>query len=60
MSFFRELFSHEDSKQAHEDVYGEQHTHKSSWTHEIVSGAAGFAGKIYIHFTSKINKVFSQ
>jgi hypothetical protein len=56
MSFFRELFSHEDSRKAHEDVYGEQSSHKSSWTHELIGGAAGFAGKIYFIFTSRINK----
>jgi hypothetical protein len=56
MSFFRDLFSHDDSKQAHEDIYGDQPRHKSSWTHELIGGAAGFAGKIYFIFTSRINK----
>ncbi len=50
------------SREAHERVYGgggsdgnyngyqgnlpEEH-HKSSWTHELVGGAAGFAGETY-------------
>jgi hypothetical protein len=49
MAFFRDLFNMNDSKQAHEDVYGQNARHHSSWTHELVSGAAGFAGKIHIY-----------
>jgi hypothetical protein len=49
--FFKNLFSHDESKQAHEAIYGDQPQHKSSWTHEMIGGAAGFAGKIYIIFT---------
>ncbi len=45
MSFLRDLFSHEDSKQAHEAIYGSNPQHQSSWTHELIGGAAGFAGK---------------
>ncbi len=50
------------SKDAHERVYGggayggnydgyqgyqPEHHHKASWTHELIAGAAGFAGEIY-------------
>jgi len=48
MSFFANLFSHDDSQKAHQDIYGEQPRHKSSWTHELIGGAAGFAGKISV------------
>ncbi|CAF0902693.1 unnamed protein product [Adineta steineri] len=34
---------HDQSQQAHEAVYGDQPQHKSSWTHELIGGAAGFA-----------------
>jgi hypothetical protein len=60
MAFLRDLFNMGESRNAHERVYGggggnydnyqgdqQEHRHKSSWTHEIVAGAAGFAGKIY-------------
>ncbi len=42
--FFLNLFSHDESKQAHEAVYGGNAQHHSSWTHELIGGAAGFAG----------------
>jgi hypothetical protein len=51
MSFFNNLFNHDASKQAHEAIYGQEAQHQSSWTHELVSGGAGFAGKIDIIFT---------
>jgi hypothetical protein len=51
MSFFNNLFQHSESKQAHEDVYGQEPKHHSSWSHELISGAAGFAGKIDIILT---------
>jgi hypothetical protein len=62
MDFLSNIFNIGQSREAHERVYGgsgpggnydgyqgnlpEQH-HKSSWTHELVGGAAGFAGEIY-------------
>lgn len=45
MSFLEKIFGHHEAKNANEQVYGnEQPTreHKSSWTHEIIAGAAGF------------------
>ncbi len=39
-----------DSQQAHQDVFGDQPSHHSSWTHEVVAGAAGFEGNIHIIF----------
>jgi hypothetical protein len=53
MAFLQNLFGLGESKKAHEQFYGndgyqQQHHHKSSFTHELVSGAAGFAGKIFI------------
>jgi hypothetical protein len=39
-----------DSQQAHQDIYGDQPRHKSSWTHELVAGGAGFAGNIPHYF----------
>ncbi len=53
MQSFTDLFNHSASRQAHEDIYGQEPRHQSSWTHEIISGAAGFAGNIY--FILKIN-----
>ncbi len=49
MSFFSNLFNINDSKKAHEDIYGDEPRHHSTWTHELISGAAGFAGKI-LHY----------
>ncbi len=46
MSFFHNLFNIGDSKQAHEDIFGEEPRHHSSWTHELIGGAAGFAGTL--------------
>ncbi|CAF1427124.1 unnamed protein product [Adineta ricciae] len=40
MSFFENLFNHDESRQAHQDIYGDQPRHHSSWTHELISGAA--------------------
>ncbi|CAF0902656.1 unnamed protein product [Adineta steineri] len=34
---------HDQSEQAHEAIYGDQPPHESSWTHELIGGAAGFA-----------------
>ncbi|UJR32693.1 hypothetical protein I4U23_020152 [Adineta vaga] len=31
-----------ESIQAYENIYGEKPQHHSSWTHELLSGAAGF------------------
>ena len=49
MAFLGNLFGADESKKAHEHVFGgangEEPRHQSSWTHEIVAGAAGFAGK---------------
>jgi hypothetical protein len=50
MAFLHNMFSMSDSQQAHNDIFGEQSSHHSTWTHEVVSGAAGFAGKIPIIF----------
>lgn len=47
MAFFHNLFNMEDSEQAHADIYGDQPRHHSSWTHELIAGAAGFAGKSF-------------
>jgi hypothetical protein len=62
MNFLRDIFNMGQSKDAHERVYGgggyggnydvyqgyqPEHHHKSSWTHELIAGAAGFAGEIY-------------
>jgi len=60
MSFVPDHFSHDESRKTHQSIYGRQPSHISSWTDELVTGAAGLAGKIYVHFTSTINKVFSQ
>jgi len=56
MSFLLNLFGLGESKKAHEQFYGnesyrydqQQPHHKSSFTHELIGGAAGFAGKILI------------
>ncbi|CAF3328870.1 unnamed protein product [Rotaria socialis] len=32
-----------DSEDAYNNVYADEPDHKSSWTHELVAGAAGFA-----------------
>jgi hypothetical protein len=50
MSFFQNLFNMNESQQAHETVFGSESRHHSTWTHEVVSGAAGFAGKILMIF----------
>jgi hypothetical protein len=34
-----------DSEDAYNKVYADEPHHKKSWTHELVAGAAGFAGK---------------
>ena len=53
MAFLRDLFSVDESKQAHAQIFGgengEAPHHHSTWTHEAVAGAAAFAGKIPIH-----------
>ncbi|KAI8820398.1 uncharacterized protein EV422DRAFT_68723 [Fimicolochytrium jonesii] len=45
MGFFENLFSSNDAQDAHAQVYGcgqiKEH-HKSSFTHEVIAGAAGF------------------
>jgi len=54
------LFGHSESNKAYDQVYGSRNDysgnyppsannqpqphHKSSWTHELIGGAAGFAG----------------
>jgi hypothetical protein len=43
--------SNNESKQAHEDIYGQEPRHHASWSHELISDAASFAGKIDIIFT---------
>jgi len=65
MDFFRDIFNMDQSKNAHERVYGggdfggnyggyegdqQEYQHHSSWTHELVAGAAGFAGEIHFIF----------
>jgi hypothetical protein len=50
MAFFHDLFNIDDSKRAHEDIYGPEPSHHSTWIHELIAGAAGFAGKIHIFF----------
>ena len=64
MAFLRDLFGMGESQKAHQQVYGggddydddrgdrQQSEHQSSWTHEMVAGAAGFAGKMHILFNS--------
>jgi hypothetical protein len=49
MDFLRNVFNVGDSQNAYHHVYGGVH-HKSSFTHELIAGAAGFAGKIYFLF----------
>ena len=46
MSFFNDLFGHHEAQNAHKQVYdyGDQREHQSSFTHEAIAGAAGFAG----------------
>jgi len=34
-----------ESEEAYNKVYADEPHHKKSWTHELVAGAAGFAGK---------------
>ncbi|UJR19512.1 hypothetical protein I4U23_022642 [Adineta vaga] len=43
MSFFNNLFRHHESQNVHAQVYANQGEHQSSFTHEIIAGAAGFA-----------------
>ncbi|CAF3324238.1 unnamed protein product [Rotaria socialis] len=50
MQFLQDLFSHSDSQRAHEQIYGggyrePRQNHKSSFTHELIAGGAGFAGE---------------
>lgn len=48
MSFFENLFGHNEARDAHYQMYGDnqsEYQHKSSLTHEIIAGAAGFEGK---------------
>jgi len=62
MEFLHNIFNMGQSKEAHERLYDggsfggnyddyqgnlPEHHHKSSWTHELIAGAAGFAGEIY-------------
>ncbi|KAJ3152688.1 hypothetical protein HDU86_005563 [Geranomyces michiganensis] len=45
MGFFSNLFGSNDAQNAHAQVYGcgaIQEHHKSSFTHEVIAGAAGF------------------
>lgn len=51
MDFFSGLFNTNDSQQAHAAIYGSEPRHESSWTHELISGAAGFEGSIYNYFS---------
>lgn len=64
MAFLHNLFGMHESKNAYDQVYQGQggygsdnqnygyehraHHHKSSFTHEIIAGAAGFAGEVSI------------
>jgi hypothetical protein len=57
MSFFDNLFNMGDSQQAHQAIYESRTQHHSTWTHELVSGATGFAGKIYIVFTLSVQNI---
>jgi hypothetical protein len=66
MAFLLKLFGMDDSKKAYDHVYDGQSYyggdyqnygnnqpqphHKSSFTHEIIAGAAGFAGQIHLLF----------
>ena len=59
MAFLGHLFGMDESKQAYDHVYGgqsdyggdyqqygneqQERHHRSSWTHELIAGAAGFA-----------------
>jgi hypothetical protein len=64
MAFLQNLFGFGESKKAHEQFYGnegyrndqQQPHHKASFTHELVSGAAGFAGKDSYYFYLNLNK----
>ena len=45
MDFLKNLFGHREAEAANNQVYGNENPtaeHKSSWTHEIIAGAAGF------------------
>ena len=54
MARFGDLFDMNQSRNAHQQIFGSSaesgegqvYVHHSSWTHELVSGAAGFAGMI--------------
>lgn len=79
MSFFKDLFGHNEAQNAHKQVYGNdgdyndnfgendfqdggQREHQSSFTHEAIAGAAGFAGmfrNIYLsNCTLKVHMFF--
>lgn len=78
MPFLHHLFGMHESKNAYDQVYEgrggygpdnqyygyEQpaHHHKSSLTHEIIAGAAGFAGEVSIrfYFLSTINSILAD
>jgi hypothetical protein len=49
MDFLGNMFNMDGSQNAYDHVYGGAH-HKSSFTHELIAGAAGFAGKNYFLF----------
>jgi hypothetical protein len=54
MDFLRGIFNMGDSQNAYDQVYGggayQGQPHKSSLSHELIGGAAGFAGKNYFLF----------
>ncbi|CAF2195114.1 unnamed protein product [Rotaria magnacalcarata] len=42
MAFFKDLFNINDSKQAHEAIHGQEPSHQSSWTHELISAMKAY------------------
>ena len=59
MSFFKNLFGHNEAQNAHNQVYGGnqdyssdyQQPNQGSFTHEAIAGAAGFEGKYNFSFS---------
>ena len=40
----------DECRQAFESIFGDEPVHHSSWTHELIAGAAGLAGKVFSSF----------
>ncbi|CAF4221053.1 unnamed protein product [Adineta steineri] len=74
MAFLLDLLGLGHSKNAYDQVYQQQNNyggdyqnygdnmqqphHKASWTHELIGGAAGFAGQIHVLFIVVSRKSF--